>query len=102
MQRSLYLENANTQIMHVHCFSRRLLGLLKSTSGDIVCGGDSNEATLYISPTVISNVSPDDKIMQVSYTTCYLRKYTFSGLCVIALTGGDLWSSITHYHGGKL
>ena len=54
--------------MHNFVF-RRLLGLLNSTSGDIICGGDSNEATLYIAPTVIANVSSDDKIIQVSYKT---------------------------------
>ena len=51
--------------MNIFIF-RRLLALLESTSGDIVCGGDSDESTLYIAPTVIANVSPDDKIMQVS------------------------------------
>ena len=81
--------------MHNFVF-RRLLGLLNSTSGDIICGGDSNEATLYIAPTVIANVSSDDKIMQVSYKTWYFCVHYHS-----INIGGDLWSNITHYHGGK-
>ena len=42
-----------------------MVGLLESTKGEIVCGGDSDEATCYVAPTVVVDVSPDDKLMQV-------------------------------------
>ena len=48
----------------MHC--RRVVDLLNSTKGTIVCGGETDESTRYIAPTVITDVNPDDKIMQVS------------------------------------
>ena len=44
---------------------RRIVGLLESTKGTVVCGGETDEDTRYIAPTVIVDVSPDEKIMQV-------------------------------------
>lgn len=44
---------------------RRVVGLLESTKGTVVCGGEHDEATCYIAPTVIVDVTPDEKIMQV-------------------------------------
>ena len=44
---------------------RRVIGLLESTKGKIVCGGETDESTRYIAPTVIVDVSPDDQLMQV-------------------------------------
>ena len=41
--------------------------MLESTKGKIVCGGETDEATRYIAPTVIVDVSPDDKLMQVGH-----------------------------------
>jgi aldehyde dehydrogenase (NAD+)/aldehyde dehydrogenase (NAD(P)+) len=46
---------------------RRVVGMLESTKGTIVCGGETDEATRYIAPTVIVDVSPDDKLMQVGH-----------------------------------
>ena len=39
--------------------------MLEGTKGRIVCGGETDEATRYIAPTVIVDVSPEDKVMQV-------------------------------------
>ncbi|KAH8648356.1 aldehyde dehydrogenase [Tricladium varicosporioides] len=41
----------------------RVMGLLASTKGTIISGGGSDEATLYIEPTVVSNISLDDPLM---------------------------------------
>jgi aldehyde dehydrogenase (NAD+) len=41
---------------------KRLTGLLGS--GDAVVGGDHDEATRYIAPTVLRNVAPDSPVMQ--------------------------------------
>ena len=38
--------------------------LIKTTKGNIVIGGDYEEKSCYISPTVIENVQPDDSTMQ--------------------------------------
>ena len=38
--------------------------LIKTTKGNIVIGGDYEEKSCYISPTVIENVRPDDSTMQ--------------------------------------
>ena len=34
---------------------RHFVGLLKSTGGTVVCGGETDEATRYIAPTVIND-----------------------------------------------
>jgi len=41
---------------------KRLLSLMKN--GNIITGGNYNESTLYIAPTLIDNISWDDPIMQ--------------------------------------
>lgn len=38
--------------------------LIKTTKGNIVIGGDYEEKSCYIAPTVIENVQPDDSTMQ--------------------------------------
>lgn len=43
---------------------RRLMGLLEGCEDRIVCGGQSDEEARYIAPTVVRNVSLDDKVMQ--------------------------------------
>lgn len=40
----------------------RLVGLMKS--GKRIFGGETNEADLYIAPTILDDVSPDDAVMQ--------------------------------------
>ncbi len=41
---------------------RRLVGLLDS--GDIVIGGEADEADRYLAPTILKNVSPDSPVMR--------------------------------------
>jgi len=42
---------------------KRVNGLLQTTKGTIVCGGDSDEATKYIAPTIVRDVKIDDSLM---------------------------------------
>ena len=44
---------------------RRLVDMLKRTDGNIVHGGDYEEASLYMAPTLITDVQPDDSLMEV-------------------------------------
>ena len=37
---------------------------MNSTSGTVASGGETDEESRYIAPTLIKDVSPDDKIMQ--------------------------------------
>ena len=46
-------------------FYRRLVGLLQATEGTVEFGGETDEASRFISPTLVSDVKPDDKLMQV-------------------------------------
>ncbi|KII87684.1 hypothetical protein PLICRDRAFT_141625 [Plicaturopsis crispa FD-325 SS-3] len=41
----------------------RVHRLVQNTSGTIVLGGDADEATKFIAPTVVSDVKPDDSLM---------------------------------------
>ncbi|NML22419.1 aldehyde dehydrogenase family protein [Pseudoflavitalea sp. G-6-1-2] len=41
-----------------------LVSLLKNSSGEVVTGGGYDPAHLFIAPTIIRNVSPDDVVMQ--------------------------------------
>lgn len=41
----------------------RLSGLLAATSGTIVLGGEQDKTERYLAPTVVTNVSPDDPLM---------------------------------------
>jgi len=56
--------------MYVHCmccvvvFFSRVHTLLEGSSGNVVLGGQSDRDDLYIAPTVITDVDPDDPIMQ--------------------------------------
>ena len=43
--------------------SSRVLALLEG-SGNVVLGGESDRDDLYIAPTIITDVNPDDPIMQ--------------------------------------
>ena len=50
---------------HTHTHTqRRVVNLMNSTSGRVACGGETDEESRYIAPTLIEDVSPDDKIMQ--------------------------------------
>lgn len=42
----------------------RLAGLISETQGKIVFGGDSDKESLYIGPTVVTNVTAQDPLMQ--------------------------------------
>jgi aldehyde dehydrogenase (NAD+) len=42
----------------------RLDGLLRATSGKVVIGGETDPATRYVAPTVVSGVQPDDPLME--------------------------------------
>ncbi|KAG6865231.1 hypothetical protein C0991_004289 [Blastosporella zonata] len=42
---------------------KRVKGLLDNTKGEIVIGGETDEATKFIAPTVVKNVEPDDSLM---------------------------------------
>ena len=44
---------------------RRLVGALKATSGTVAYGGQNDENALYFSPTIVTDVSGDDKLMTV-------------------------------------
>ncbi|WP_323704342.1 aldehyde dehydrogenase [Mammaliicoccus sp. Dog046] len=44
--------------------TQRLSNLINETSGDIVYGGNSDESTRYIEPTVVDNVKFDDILME--------------------------------------
>lgn len=50
------------RIVNRHHFDR-LMRLLRTSSGKTVLGGQSDPADLYIAPTVLVDVSPDDPIM---------------------------------------
>ncbi|XP_071330922.1 aldehyde dehydrogenase family 3 member B1 isoform X1 [Trachinotus anak] len=43
---------------------RRLMELLKKSSGKVVVGGESNEEDKYIAPTVVVDMSEDDALME--------------------------------------
>ncbi|EJD01020.1 aldehyde dehydrogenase [Fomitiporia mediterranea MF3/22] len=42
---------------------KRVKGMLDDTKGEIVIGGETDEAQKYIAPTVVKNVSPEDMLM---------------------------------------
>ncbi|KAF9354891.1 Aldehyde dehydrogenase [Mortierella sp. AD094] len=42
----------------------RIVQSLKNTQGEVIVGGDSQEGDLYIAPTLVLNVSPNDSLMQ--------------------------------------
>ena len=42
---------------------KRVKGLLDNTKGTIVFGGETDEATKFIAPTVVKDVHPDDSLM---------------------------------------
>lgn len=42
----------------------RLDGMLESTKGKIVVGGDRDRSKLFVSPTVVDSISPDDPLME--------------------------------------
>ena len=46
-------------------FARRLIGLIEESKGTVAYGGDTDEQTRYIQPTLITDVTPDEKLMQV-------------------------------------
>jgi aldehyde dehydrogenase (NAD+)/aldehyde dehydrogenase (NAD(P)+) len=42
---------------------KRVKGLLDNTKGKIVFGGETDEATKFIAPTVVKDVKTDDSLM---------------------------------------
>ncbi|KAG6909490.1 hypothetical protein DXG01_017212 [Tephrocybe rancida] len=42
---------------------KRIKGLLDNTKGNLVFGGETDEATKFIAPTVVKDVKPDDSLM---------------------------------------
>ncbi|KAG0217715.1 Aldehyde dehydrogenase [Mortierella sp. GBA43] len=67
--KELYGENPQAsndyaRIVNVRHFKRLRDTLTQNKSGDIVIGGQTDEDDLFISPTVIANVSRDDKLME--------------------------------------
>ncbi|MGN0506134.1 MAG: aldehyde dehydrogenase [Lachnospiraceae bacterium] len=65
------------KIINAKHFSR-LLGLMDKKK--IVCGGESDEATLRIAPTIIGNVTWDDAVMQEEIFGPLLPILTYSSL----------------------
>ncbi|KDQ07573.1 hypothetical protein BOTBODRAFT_38660 [Botryobasidium botryosum FD-172 SS1] len=57
------MRTSMSRIVAPHHFDR-LKKLLDSTSGNIVVGGKSDKADLWIEPTVVKNVKADDVLMQ--------------------------------------
>ncbi|XP_053207712.1 aldehyde dehydrogenase, dimeric NADP-preferring-like [Panonychus citri] len=51
------------RIININHF-KRIVKLMEDNKGKIVIGGNYDEKELFIEPTVMSNVSPDDSIMQ--------------------------------------
>ena len=49
--------------MNVKNFDRLTNGL-NASNGKVVIGGDTDRDTLYIAPTIVSNVSPSDSLMK--------------------------------------
>lgn len=54
----------------------RVNNLLKNTNGTIVIGGDTDEGTKYIGPTVVKDVKPEDCLM----SECVARRRYFNFL----------------------
>jgi aldehyde dehydrogenase (NAD+)/aldehyde dehydrogenase (NAD(P)+) len=42
---------------------KRVHGLVQNTKGTIVVGGEADEATKFIAPTIVKDVKPDDSLM---------------------------------------
>ena len=51
------------------CACRRVVGLIEGSKGTVAYGGDTDEQTRYIQPTLITDVTPDEKLMQVGVAT---------------------------------
>ena len=43
---------------------RRLMGVLEASNGRVVVGGDSDASERYISPTVLTDVTAEDALME--------------------------------------
>ena len=56
---------------------KRLTGVLAATKGTVVIGGQSDSATNYIAPTVVTNVKGDDSLMKDE--VCVHRRGISSG-----------------------
>lgn len=57
---------ANEDLAHIPSdrLWNRLNDLLKRTKGTIVEGGDTEQSTRYVAPTIVTNVKPDDALME--------------------------------------
>ncbi|KAJ7311505.1 NAD-aldehyde dehydrogenase [Mycena albidolilacea] len=51
-----------TKMVHQAAF-KRVHGLVQNTKGTIVVGGEADEATKFIAPTIVKDVKPDDSLM---------------------------------------
>ncbi|KAK7038096.1 aldehyde dehydrogenase [Favolaschia claudopus] len=51
-----------TKMVHQGAF-KRVQGLIQNTKGTIVVGGETDEATKFISPTIVKDVKGDDSLM---------------------------------------
>ena len=67
-----------------------------STKGKPVVGGEVDEEQLYIAPTVLTGVSPDEPVMQVCHSVLFFMAQFFHFL----IPGGDFWAHLpNHYRG---
>lgn len=57
------LSDSFCRIVNVKNFDRLTNGL-NASNGKVVIGGDTDRDTLYIAPTIVSNVSPSDSLMK--------------------------------------
>ena len=70
----------------------RLSGLLAATKGKLEVGGQVDEEELYIAPTIITGVSPEEPVMQV----CFSPSHSHSSL---SLPGRNFRPHLPSYHG---
>ncbi|KAJ6618864.1 NAD-aldehyde dehydrogenase [Mycena sp. CBHHK59/15] len=59
---NFYPEAASSPIVNVQSF-KRINGLLQNTKGTVVCGGAADEASKFIAPTIVKDVTPGDSLM---------------------------------------
>jgi aldehyde dehydrogenase (NAD+) len=54
--------DAYSRIVSLQAY-KRIKGLLDGTNGSVVFGGETDEATKFIAPTLVRDVKPDDSLM---------------------------------------
>jgi len=90
-------------LIHVVCVVRRVKSVLDATSGKVVVGGQTDEETKYISPTLLADVELSDSVMKqevchyVTLFTVQLCTVTFPPLphskLVLYLTTQKGWKA---------